>query len=190
MKSPLFSCSSSDDESLVTSCRCVVSLSVSTSPEQPTFLASLEISSILLSFTLLSILKEIVRDSIWASIRPNSSSVVWEGDWARTGGCTLDIGAVANGRFIESDESVSSVKSVWYNVQFWWLSNAGVPIFTCFPYLTMVFVTGGCVASQYWMFQPFNTIKFEAIACFNSLHFNSSVFVLLRNGQCSGTLGV
>ena len=81
----LFSYSPSDDESLVTSCRCVVSLSVPTSPEQPTFFASLEISSILFSFSLLSVLKEKVRDSIWASIRPNSSSVVWEGDLARTG---------------------------------------------------------------------------------------------------------
>ena len=69
-------------------------------------------SSILLSFSLLSILKEKVRDSIWASIRPNSSSVVWEGDWARTGECTLDIWAVANGRFIENDESI------WYKVPF------------------------------------------------------------------------
>ena len=82
----LASRSSSDEESLVTSRRCVVSLSVSTSPEQPTFTARLEISSILLSFSLLSILKERVRDSIWASIRPNSSSVVCGGgDLARMG---------------------------------------------------------------------------------------------------------
>ena len=131
----LASCSSSDDESLVTSCCCVVSLSVSTHPEQPTFFASLEISSILLSLSFLSILKEIVTDSIWASIRPNTSSVIGEGDWARMGDCTLDIGAVANRRFIESDESVSSVKSVWYKVQFWFLPTAGVPILSCFPYL-------------------------------------------------------
>ena len=72
----LFSCSPSDDESLVTSYRCVVSLSVSTFPEQPTFIASLEISSILFSFSLSSVLKEKVRNSIWASIHPNSSSVV------------------------------------------------------------------------------------------------------------------
>ena len=105
------SCSSSDDKSLITSCRYIVSLSVSASPEQPTFFSSLEISSILLSFSLLSILKELERNSILPSIGPNSCSVVWEGDWARTGDCTLDIGAVGNGRIIESDESVSSVKS-------------------------------------------------------------------------------
>ena len=55
---------------------------------------------------------EKVRDSIWAGIRPNSSSVVWEGDWAQTDKCNLYIGAMANGRFIESDESV------WYEVPF------------------------------------------------------------------------
>ena len=69
--------------------------------------------------------------------------MVWEGDWARTGECTLDIGAVANGRFIESDESIR------YKAPFLCVSNAGVPIFTCFPYLMMVCVTGGCVALQY-----------------------------------------
>ena len=67
-----------------------------------------------------------VRDFIRAYTRCNSFSVLWEGDWARPGDCTLDIDAVANGRFIESDESV------WYKVQFWCLSNAGVPI-SVFP---------------------------------------------------------
>ena len=65
------------------------------------------------------------------------------------GKCTLDIGAVVNRRFIESDESI------WYKVPFLFVSNVGVRIFTCFLDIMMVCVTGGCVALQYQMFRFF-----------------------------------
>ena len=69
-----------------------------------------------MSFSFFNTLNEIAKDSIWVIKRPNISSVVLEGNCALVGDCALDIGAVVKGKFMEKDESVSSVESVKYEV--------------------------------------------------------------------------